>query len=475
MSLKQKTISNVKWSFVESMSLKAISFVLGIILARLLTPADFGLLAIVNVFYLLVTLFIDGGLKEALIQKKDATDVHYSTVFWLNLFMGLFLYTLLFIAAPFIEDFYGYQNLSFYIRIQSLTLIIESFGIVQIVKATKELNLKKITKARIPASLISFGVGIFLAFHGYGILSLISQQLVNVSLYVVFLMVSIRYKPRFICDLNEVKELYVFGSKVLGVVLISRFYAQSLNLIYAKFYSPNLLGLNNKSSSLQNVPIEIINTTFMKGVYPTMVVLKDDKIRLRELFITNISLLTILMIYINGIFFYNATEIIYLLLGEKWIGSVIYLKIISAGSLFIPISIQAQNIFKTRNTLSLFLKLEIFNKIVTLIFIACTVSYLTFPRLLLSTVIFNSLFSFLYLYIASKELEFSFPKEFFKIILSVILFALLGGFLQKIIGSFSLNHFWKIVIFIIIYSLCSFIITYFLNRRLLLSIKHFIK
>src|SRR5690554_2219579 len=139
MGLKQQTISNVKWSFIESISLKAIGFILSIILARLLLPEDFGLLAVVNVFYLLVTLFIDGGLKEALIQKKDATEIHYSSVFWMNLMVGVFLYGLLFIAAPFIENFYDYDNLSFYIRLQSLTLIIESFGIIQIAKATKEL------------------------------------------------------------------------------------------------------------------------------------------------------------------------------------------------------------------------------------------------------------------------------------------------------------------------------------------------
>jgi len=471
MSLKQKTVSNVKWSFVESMSLKAMGFVLGIILARLLTPADFGLLAVVNVFYLLVTIFIDGGLKEALIQKNDATDIHYSTVFWLNLFMGSFLYFLLFISAPLIQKYYEYENLSFYIRLQAITLIIESFGIVQIAKATKELNLKKITKARIPASLLSFAVGIFMAYHGYGILSLIVQQLVNTTLYVFFLMIFVRYKPQFVFNFQEVRPLISFGGKILGMSLLSRFYVQGLNLIYAKFYSPQLLGLNSKANSIQQTPIEIINSTFMKGIYPTMVTLQSNIERLREIFLLNIKILTYVMLFINGIIFFKSHIIINLLLGDKWLESVIYLKILAVGSIVFPISVQVQNVFKIRKLLDIFLKIELFYKLFSLGFVFLFISKMSFPLMLSIVIGINFFFAMIYLFIASKELQFSFLDKTLTLIGNVLVIGLVGFAIDKLLVNFIIfqNNLVNILSFSFLFFILILVYMTIFDRKLIIK------
>lgn len=474
MSLKQKTVSNVKWSFVESMSLKAISFVLGIVLARLLLPSDFGLLAVVNVFYLLVTLFIDGGLKEALIQKKEATEVDYSSVFWTNIAISLFLYLILFSVAPYIERFYNYHNLGFYIRIQSLTLIIESFSIVQIAKATKELNLKKITKARVPASLVSFVVGVYLAYQGFGIMSLIIQQLINTSLYTIVLVFSVRYKPAFVFSKKSILSLYKFGVKILAIAILSRFYAQSLNLIYAKFYTPQLLGLNNKSSTLQNTPIEILNTTFMKGVYPTYIALKDDINKLKDFFKFNIELLNLLMILSNAVFFFMAEEIITIVLGEKWLGSVIYLKIIAVGSLFYPITIQIQNIFKVRNRMNSYLTIELVNKGVSLFITIFFVKFLPFPTLLTVLLIINFLFALVYLRVTTTILKLNFFNIVGKFIFQIFIFGIIGYLLRYFVNQLEVKQLFSTVIFSIIYfCIWSFYIYHF-NKKLYAIAKDFI-
>ena len=159
MNIERQMSSNVKWSFIESLSIKVVAFFLSIILARLLEPRVFGVLAIVNVFFLLVTIFVDGGLREAIIQKKDASKEDFATVFWLNLGISIFLYSLLFIAAPYIEDYYDFKDLAFFIRLQAIVLIIDSLSIIQIAKATKELNLKKITIARISGIVAQFFFG----------------------------------------------------------------------------------------------------------------------------------------------------------------------------------------------------------------------------------------------------------------------------------------------------------------------------
>lgn len=477
MSLKKATISNVKWSFIESLSLKAVGFVLSIILARLLSPEAFGVLAIVNVFYLLTMLFIDAGLKEALIQKADVSDVDYSSVFWLNIGKSCLLYLGLFIAAPYIQDSYGYADLSFYIRLQSVTLIIEAFGLIQIVKATKELNLKKITVARIPASIISFVIGISLAYHGFGVVSLIVQQLVNVFIYTLLLIVNVKFKPRFVFDLKKVLPLYKFGVKLLGVSLISRFYTQSLNLIYAKSYSPAVLGLYTKATSLQNVPIDIINSPFLKGIYPTLVKLQEDTNQLKKLILQNIKVVTFLILIVNGILFFQAQEIIHFLLGKKWLGMEVYLKIAAVGSVLIPMNGQCQSIFKVKNKVSIFFKIELISKIVGLIIIFSLISFWDLPEILILMVVLTISTSVTYFYYTSRILNFSFAIELSKIILLIGCNYIIG-FLLVFINRCMLSdcsNLIKILSFSTFYSLISVLIFYILNKRLVVEMYNRIK
>lgn len=441
MSIKKATERNVKWSFIESLSLKIIGFILGIILARLLEPSDFGVLAIVNVFYLITTLFIDGGLREALIQKRDASKEDYATMFWLNLGIACFIYILLFICAPLIESVYKFHNLGFYIRIQSLVLIIESMGFVQIVKATKELNLKKITVARIPATIISFFVGISLAYLGYGILSLIIQQLVNEVVYLSLLIFNIRYKPDFIFRKSSLKTLYSFGLKMFALSYLNRIYVQSLNLIYAHFYKERELGLYVKSNGLQGVPIELINSAFIKGLYPTMVKVQQHNSLLRRIFLANVKNLTFIMVLINVFFFYNALEITRFLLGEKWLNMVVYMKIASIGSLFLPINTQVISIFKVKGKANFILKLEMIWKTFALTLII-TLSLLTnFFTVLFSMVVLSTVMGFVYLYFCSETLLFSFKKELKQIVILFGYFFILGYLIEKFIsGFFILSH-----------------------------------
>jgi teichuronic acid exporter len=411
MSLKKATVSNIKWSFMETISLKAIGFTLSIVLARLLSPSVFGILAIVNVFYLLTTLLIDGGLKEALIQKKDATEEDYATIFWLNMAMATFIYMCLFIASPFIERYYGYKDLAYYIRLQSLILIIQSFGLIQIIKATKELNLKKITKARVPASLLSFGAGIFLAYKGFGVVALIIQELANGLIYAFILCFNIRYKPAFMFSKKSLRSLYGFGLKLFAAGYVNRAYAQSINLIYAHFYSPNLLGLYTRSKSLQGVPIDIINTTFSSGSYPTMVQLQDNDKQLARIFLTNTQILMYIMVLLNCFLYFQANSLIYFLLGEKWMEMIPYMKIIALGTMFVPINVQCINILKVKGKGGLFFRMEFIWKVTLLTTILACVFYSSFITVLWSVIIIDIIMAIAYLFVATKLIDTSFLKE----------------------------------------------------------------
>lgn len=461
MSLKQKTISNIKWSFIESISLKAISFVLGIVLARLLLPKDFGLLAVVNVFYLLVTLFIDGGLKEALIQKKNATDVDYSTVFWLNLIISVIIYLIFFLASPYIEEYFGYENLGFLIRLQLLVLFFEAASIVQIVKATKELQLKNITKARIPASILSFFVGITMAYLGYGILSLIVQQLVNSFIYTLILIYNIRYKPKWIFDFGNAKSLWSFGYKMVLISLLSRFYAQGVSLIFAKYYSISNLGLYTKARSFQNTPIEIITTTYNKGIYPTLIKLQSNVRGMRIVFLGNIHRLTYIMVLVNAIVFYNSYEIIFILFGKNWIGMTVFLQISALGSLAQPTSNQTISILKAKGKPKIVLNIELISKAISLILIFVLISYydLYVVFATLTGIFFFS--SLIYFFICSHELKFSARKEGLKLLGMALIHFLLGALINLFLNEFIENEYLKLIFFSFLFGVMVLVLSHF--------------
>ncbi len=451
MSLKQKTISNIKWSFIESMSMKAITFLLGIILARLFSPEDFGLLAVVNVFYLLVTLFIDGGLKEALIQKKEATDSDYSTVFWLNLLVSIIIYGVLYIAAPYIQEYFGYENLAFLVRLQLVVLFIEAVGIVQIIRATKELQLKKITKARIPAALISFFVGIILAYFDYGILSLIIQQIVNSLIYNALLVFNIRYKPVFIFDWVSARSLWKYGYKVILISLLSRFYAQGVSLIFAKNYPIDNLGLYTKARSFQNTPIEIITTTYNKGLYPTMVRMQNNNRGMKAILLGNIHRLSYLMVLINVIIFYNAYEIIDILFGEKWLSMTIFLQISALGTLFQPISNQTVSVFKARGKPKAVLNIELLSKAISLALIFLLIAKYELYVVFAGLTVILSMIALLYFYLCSIELKFNVFIELKKMfIMGAIHFSI--GYLAQYIAMYFFDYsLLRISLFLILF------------------------
>lgn len=418
----------MKWVFIESISLKASTFVLSLVLSRLLMPSDFGTLAIINVFYLIATIVVEAGLNEALIQKKDASNDDYSTMFWSNLFLAIIFYFILFFIAPYIELYCKIADLSFYIRIQAITLIISSFSFVQVVKATKELNLKKITVSRIPATIISFVIGIGLAYFGYGIMALILQQILNILIYTILLTINVKYKIQFIFDKESFKELFSFGMKILSITFISRVQAQLMNLSFGYFYGIKDLGLYSRAKSLQSIPTDIVNTTFTKGMYPSVVKIQQKDYMLRKLFKINLKFLLIVTFFINFIFFFESNSIISFLLGKNWVEMNVYIKVIVLGTFLEPINYQVINIYKAKGLLKNLLKYETIIKIATTSIVLICPFFFSFITVISIVVFVNNLFSIIYLYNCSKLIKLSFYEEM-KVILFMFLYMLIIGYL----------------------------------------------
>ena len=434
MSIKKATVSNVKWSFIESVSLQIISFLLSILLARLLLPKDFGVLAVVNVFYLLVNTFIDGGLKDALIQKKEASEEDYSSVYWTNLLLATILYFVLFFSAPFIEEFYNYDSLAFYIRIQSLCLFLDSFDIVQLVRANRELKLKKITKARIPAAIISLIVGVVLAYNGFGIMSLILMQICQSVIYTSILLFRTEYFPKRVIKLNSLKSLYGYGFKLFVSAYINRIFTQGMSLIFAKYYSASTLGLYSRSRNLQGLPSNILTDTFVKGSYPTMVVLQNNHKALRKVYHNTLQILVLLTSLLSVLIYFQSYNIVYFLFGKKWVSMTPLLEIVAMGTVFNAVSTLSKNVLKAVGAVTLFFRLELINKITSIIVILIMVRF-SFSIMLFTVITYNILFRFVELYFAGRLIEYNFTHQI-KIIFKYLLLTVFCGFLANEVSNF---------------------------------------
>lgn len=465
MSLKKTTLTNLKWSFIESVSLKLIGFILTVILARLLQPSDFGVLAVVNVFYLITASFIDGGLKDALIQKKDADETDYSSVFWANLIIAVGFYIVLYVSAPLIQAFYEISNLTFYIRLQSLSLMIDSLALIQIIKSTKELKLKNITQARIPASLVSFCVGVAMAYSGFGIISLIAQQLINSLIYVLLLWVKIKYRPKFLISWSSLKSLYSFGIKIFAAGYLTRIYVQSMSLIYAKFFSPALLGLYNRANSLQQIPATLILTSVSNGVYPTMVKIQDNNLKLKELYKKNIQVSFLLVCGISALFFFQAYNIILILLGTDWLGMVPYTKIVAIGGLFLPMSSLNRNILKVKGQAGTFLKLEIWRKALMIIAIIIFIRF-SFVITLIAVTGVNFIMTLIDMYIAGRRIDYELKEQLGDIMPFFLIIGLTGFIINYVMIYANVSAISELSIFLVSFLSLSGVIIFFSKRRL---------
>jgi teichuronic acid exporter len=251
MSLKQKTVNGLVWSFVDSFANQGINFVVGIILARLLSPGEFGLIGMITIVISLSGVFIDSGFSNALIRKKEATQVDYSTVFFFNLFVGVLAYFALFFSAGAISRFFQEPELKPLVQVLGLSILISSLTLIQRVQLTKRIDFKLQTRISVIASVCSGFIGITMAYYGYGVWSLVYKQLAQEVLISLFFWLWNGWKPSWIFDKASFKEMFGFGSKLLASSLIENIYQNIYYLIIGKYFSAAELGYYTRADQFK--------------------------------------------------------------------------------------------------------------------------------------------------------------------------------------------------------------------------------
>lgn len=280
---KEKVFSNLVWRFLERTGAQAVALVVSIILARILTPEDYGIIALITVFINILNVFVDSGLGTALIQKKNADDVDFSTVFFTNIIFCIVLYILIFFTAPFLASFYKKEELTAIIRVLSITILVSGIKNIQQAYISKTLQFRKFFFATLVGTIIAAIVGILLAFQGLGVWALVAQQLTNLIIDTILLWITVKWKPSFVFSFQRLKVLFSYGWKLLVSALLDVSYTNLRNLIIGKKYSSEDLAFYTKGELFPKAIVGNINNAIDSVLLPTMSEEQDDKIRIKQM------------------------------------------------------------------------------------------------------------------------------------------------------------------------------------------------
>lgn len=371
---KINVFSNFIWRFAERCGAQLVSFIVSIVLARILTPEDYGTIALVTVFTTILQVFVDSGLGTALIQKKDADDLDFSSVFYFNFVICLILYAGMFAAAPYIAIFYEDATLTPVIRVLSLTIVISGVKGIQQAYVSRNMLFKRFFFSTIGGTIFSAFLGIGMAYAGFGVWALVAQQLSNTTIDTLILWITVKWRPKKEFSWRRLKVLLAFGWKLLISSLLDTAYNNLRNLIIGKMYSSADLAYYNQGDKMPSVIVNNINTSIDSVLLPTMANAQDDCTRIKEMTRRAIKMSTYAMAPLMMGLAFCAEPIIRLVLTEKWLPCVPYLRIFCITYMFYPIHTANLNAIKAMGRSDMFLKLEIAKKIVGIFLLILTMN-----------------------------------------------------------------------------------------------------
>ena len=363
MQRKGNVVSNFIWRFAERCGAQLVTFIVSIILARILAPEDYGTIALVTVFTTILQVFVDSGLGTALIQKKNADDLDFSSVFYFNFVVCFVLYAGMFVAAPFIAKFYGDTTLTPIIRVISLTIVISGVKGIQQAYVSKNMLFKRFFFSTIGGTIFSAFLGIGLAKAGYGVWALVAQQLSNTTVDTIILWITVRWRPRKAFSWKRLKSLLSFGWKLLVSSLLDTCYNNLRNLIIGKMYSASDLAFYNQGDKFPKLIVTNINTSIDSVLLPTMSSAQDDRERVKNMTRRAIKTSTYVMAPLMMGLAFCATTIVKLVLTDKWLPCVPFLRIFCITYMFWPVHTANLNAINAMGRSDWFLRLEIIKKI----------------------------------------------------------------------------------------------------------------
>ena len=369
---KNRATSGLLWTFLERFGAQCVTLIVSIILARLLDPVVFGTVAIVTVFMEILNVFIDSGLGNALIQKKDADDIDFSSVFYFNIFMCIALYLVLFFLAPLMSRFYGMDELTDIIRVMGLSLIVSGVRNIQRAFVSRKLQFKRFFFATIGGTLGAAVLGIWMAYRGFGVWALVAQGLFNNVVGTVILWLTVKWRPKRVFSFTRFRGLFSFGWKLLVSDLINTVYNNLRQLIIGKMYTTQSLAMYNRGYMIPNVFVININSAIDSVLFPVMSSAQDDVNVVRAMTRRSIRISSYIMWPVMMGIAACSTPLVSILLTDKWLPCVPFLIIFCISYAFLPLQTANLNAIKALGRSEIYLKLEIIKKIVGFAILAAT-------------------------------------------------------------------------------------------------------
>ena len=366
-SLKKKTVKGLGWSALDNAARYGLQFVIGVVLARLLSPDDYGLLGLVGIFTVVCTAFVNGGFSTALIRKKDASEDDFNTVFICNLGMSLLLYAILYLCAPLIAVFFEREELVALVRVSSLGLIIGALAMVQQTRLTKLIDFKTQTKVTVVATAVSGTVGIGMAFADFGVWALVVQQLASHAVSTLLLYMYNRWLPRLQFSKSSFKELFGFGWKMMASMLLDTVWNELYLVVVGKFYNPATLGQYTRGRHYAKLFSSNLTNVIQRVTYPVLSSIQDEPERMvmayRRIIKNSMFISSVCLFFVGAI----SEPLIYCMIGPKWHEASTYLPLICLASSLYPLHAINLNMLQVQGRSDLFLGLEIIKKIIALV------------------------------------------------------------------------------------------------------------
>ena len=362
MKSSDKVISNFIWRFAERCGAQVVSFIVSIILARLLEPEVYGTIALITVFTAILNVFIDSGMGNALIQKKNADNLDFSTVFFFNICMCSILYVVMFFAATSIAKFYNDPSLVPVIRVLSLTLVISGVKNVQQAYVARTMQFKRFFFSTLGGTIGAAIIGIIMAYYGFGVWALVFQQIFNAAVDTIILWITVKWKPQKAFSFTRLKGLFSYGWKLLTSSLLNEIYNNVWQLVVGKMYSASSLAYYNRGKQFPDLLIANINTSIDSVLLPTMSREQDNAERVKMMTRRAIKTSTYIMSPLMMGLAFCGTPVIRLILTDKWLACVPFMQIFCITSMFFPIHTANLNAIKAMGRSDIFLKLEIIKK-----------------------------------------------------------------------------------------------------------------
>ena len=375
MNLKKKLFSGMFWTFADTFFVKGLIFCASVYLARILGPEEFGLMGMISIFIAIGTSLVESGLSSSIIRASNPDKTDFSTIFYTNIAISLLVYLTIYLCAPLIAEFFNQKILIDIIRLFCVSFIITAFSTVQLAILNKKMLFKKITNYNLPATVIGVFVGIYLGFNNYGVYSLVWMHITTKLVLSILLWFNSDWKPTLIFSFDKLSYHYSYGYKLLLATLLNKFYLNIYNIIIGKYFAIQTIGFYERSSSFNNYASDVLTGIIKKVTFPLLSEIKDDKIKvakvykkiLKSTFFVSAPIMIGLASIANPLFLF--------FLGNEWQPAVIFFQILCISSSLYPIHSLNLNILKVYGRSDLFLKLEIYKKIITT---ACIVIFFQF-------------------------------------------------------------------------------------------------